>query len=172
MHSPEIIYRLKEYSDILRLFVSVKNWPRDYTITTGIKKEYADTGFECLERLWENKICTYLQGPMAYFFDPKSFSWFYERLIKIHPAAPLFMHIDRMSFMPTTRIWPRLKSSGLFDKRQVQKQIEVSWLAFLGKRYGRKIKRLFNIDHHPEDQLLIQKFVFKNQKLNNFPLFI
>jgi len=169
--NPTIMEGLKKYSDILRLFVSSKNWPRDYALTTGIEEKHSETGLKCVDLLWQNKIMSYLQAPLTPFFDPASFEWYFKKLSALHPAAPLFLDLDRMCYLPLNRVPKRLKRAGLWERRRSEKEVEAKWLEFLGEKYSRKIKRLFSVDSFPDDQYLVKKHIFGKMPLEKCCLF-
>lgn len=169
--NPELIDRLAPFLSFLRLFVSSKHTPEKYTAMTRINLQYADTGFLCLELLWQKGVSAFLQGPIADLFSPDTFKWYLERLLKIHPAAPILMDLDRLSYLPFSRIRRGLKSTGLWDKRYRGTVIEQEWKQFLENHYGRKIPRLISVDSFPRDEQLVRLLVFENQPLEKCYLF-
>ncbi|MDA2922528.1 hypothetical protein MYX07_04670, partial [Patescibacteria group bacterium AH-259-L07] len=171
VHSPEYIEQLKPFRSFLRLFISSKNSPELYTAMTRVDSRFADTAFQCIEMLWENKIVAFLQAPIADLFMPESFEWYVKRLLRIHPAAPLLLDIDRLYYMPVKRIYRRLNSVGLWDKRHSGVAIEKQWKKFLEDHYGRRISRLISVDSSPQDENLIETHIFNNQPIERCYLF-
>lgn len=164
VQSPEIIKKLKPFSDVLRIFVSSKNAPKHYTATTKASTKFADTGFQCIDMLWENEMSSYLQAISALFFL-ETFDWYTERLEKLHTAAPLLLDLDRLSYMPLPRIRGGLKVAGLWDIRQKDTQTEEAWKAHLETYYGRNVNRLFSVDNHVEDEALVRDHIFNDKPI-------
>lgn len=170
---PELMDRLLPFKDFLRIFVSSKNAPPLYTAMTRADQRYADTAFRCLEGLWSRKLVAFLQAPIADLFLSESFPWYLERLIKIHPAAPLLLDIDRLCYMPLSRIRSRLKSVSLWTRRVSGVKAEQGWQRFLEAHYSRKFERLlFSVDSFPEDEGLVRRFIFEGEPIEHFPLFL
>lgn len=168
---PDFIDLLLPFKHFLRLFVSSKNEQNLYTAMTRVDVKYCDTGFKCLELLWEKGISAFLQAPITELFSPESFDWYFERLSKIHTVAPLLLDLDRLCYLPFGRIRKGLGSTGLWTKRISPKVIEQLWKELLEKRYGRKIKRLISVDSFPEDERFVRELVFDYQPIESCRLF-
>lgn len=171
VQNPELVKRLIPFSHFLRLFVSSKHAPEKYTAMTRVNAQYADSAFQCVQLLWRNGISSFLQGPIADLFSPDTFQWYLERLLKMHPAAPILMDLDRLSYLPLTRIRKGLKSTGLWNQRHRGTVIEKEWQKFLENHFGRKMKRLISVDYFPEDEQLVRSLVFENQPIESCALF-
>lgn len=170
---PRLADRVAEHRNCVRFFVSSKNSPELFTRATRVQAKYADVGFQCLELLWQRRVVAFLQAPLASFFFDSSFEWYLQRLLKIHPAAPLLMHIDSLQCLPIRRVVGDLKSAGIFERRRDGNEARRQWKSFLEKHYGRKMSRIsFDVDGCPEDQNLVRQFVFENRSLEEFPLFV
>jgi len=168
---PELLELFASYKDLLRFFVSTKNSPKFYTATTRVNKKYCDTGFQCVELMWQKGFVAYPQAPITLFFQPDDFEWYYQRLSRMHPAAPLLLDLDRITLVPFQRIIGGLKQAGLWKARNSQPMVERWWQDFLRDKYRRKVKRLISVDYHPEDEGLVSRFVFNQEPIENWPLF-
>ncbi|MBI3308271.1 MAG: radical SAM protein [Candidatus Melainabacteria bacterium] len=170
VQNPEIIKRLKPFGDVLRIFVSSKNAPKFYAQTTKVDKTHANTGFQCIDMLWENEMSSYLQAISALFFL-ETFDWYTGRLEKLHEAAPLLLDLDRLSYLPLPRIRSGLKSTGLWDIRQRDVETEKAWKAHLETHYGRTVNRLLSVDYHVEDEALVRNHIFNGTPIEECYLF-
>ncbi len=164
VQNPEIIKRLKPFSNILRIFVSSKNAPEFYAQTTKVDKSFADTGFQCIDMLWENEMSSYLQAISALFF-PETFDWYTERLEKLHEAAPLLLDLDRLSYLPLPRIRGGLQRAGLWEIRQKDVKTEQAWKEHIEAHYGKSVNRLFSVDYHVEDEALVREHIFNGKPI-------
>ena len=169
-HEQSLIKELLPFKDFLRLFISSKNAPGLYTKTSRTDAKYADYSFQALEMLWKHQIFALLQAPMPNLWDPDSFFWYLERLLKIHPAAPLLLEVDNMFWLPVKRISPNLKRAG-WKNFQKQNHIRSGWQMILENHYKKKMQRLIEADKFPEDQELLPKLVFENNDILKCHLF-
>lgn len=170
VRNPEILKKLEEFKDVLRIFVSSKNSPEHYARMTRVDPIYSDTGFRCIDKLWDKEYSAYLQAIAALFF-PDTFEWYEQRLSKMHKAAPLLLDLDRLSYLPLDRIRSGLQSTGLWDIRQKDTKIEKAWQEFLEEHYGKEIDRLFSVDFFEQDEALVRDLIFENKPTENCHLF-
>ena len=111
-HHPAFIKELLPF-EFMRLFVSSKNAPPLYTKTTRNDSKYADASFRLVEMLWRKRVFALVQAPMPNLWDPATFPWYLKRLLKMHPAAPLILEVDNMTWLPVQHIAPKSAASGL-----------------------------------------------------------
>ena len=170
VRDPEILKKLEEYKDILRIFVSSKNSPKFYAQTTRVDPKYADTGFQCIDKLWDKEYSAYLQAIAALFF-PETFEWYEKRLSKLHEAAPLLLDLDRLSYLPLPRIRSGLRSAGLWDIRQRDVKTEEAWKEHIEAHYGKSLTRLFSVDFFSQDEALVRELIFDSNPIDKCYLF-
>jgi uncharacterized Fe-S cluster-containing radical SAM superfamily protein len=169
-HDPAIIDQLLPFADFARIFVSSKNAPPLYTKTTRNDPKYADDPFRAVEMLWKKGIFALLQAPMPNLWDPATFPWYLDRLRRMHPAMPLLLEVDNMHWLPVAHIAPSLHRLG-WRTFQTQAPIREGWQGALEKHYGRKMKRLVDVDKFPEDQNLLPQLVFAGGDIMSCHLF-
>ena len=170
VRNTEILKKLEDYKDILRIFVSSKNSPEYYAQMTIVDPKYEDTGFKCIDKLWDKEYSAYLQAIAALFF-PETFEWYKKRLSTMHKAAPLLLDLDRLSYLPLERIRSGLQSTGLWEIRQKDTKVEKAWQKFLEEHYGKGIERLFSVDFFEKDEALVRDLIFDNKPIAECHLF-
>ena len=162
VRDPGIFGRLERFREHLRLFISVKAHPRDWTQRTRVNASFADVGFRALEQAWNHRIIAIPQMVDGLFY-PETMPWFMKRLQRVHPNAPRLLQIDKLrlyGFVPGGRNVTRMKNRGFrFGSvtdggHRVPRDIALeAWRDTLTRTYGSGSKAL-----SPKDDFDCDKF--------------